>query len=249
MTVGRSLFSPFPPAFAAVPQYLFHITVELLPLSEPDKRLPHTSGSSVRHSVRLRPTKRVQVFADPGLGPVRPGQSLFEPFPGICLALALTVEPFEQDACGAIDIETAPFQVIRYGVIAQVADHFCPCLPEHLPFLQHRSDFYCPVGEFAQALPQLLTAGSALNLKVPLLCLPAVMREAQEGEIFRFSATLLRILPGKPPEFDTAGFLLCQFESKSFEPVPKAFSKTLRIALVLKAGQKIVGETKIMGVG
>jgi hypothetical protein len=27
-TVGRSLFSPLPPAFAMVPQYLFHIPVE-----------------------------------------------------------------------------------------------------------------------------------------------------------------------------------------------------------------------------
>jgi hypothetical protein len=36
------------------------------PLTEPDKRLSHTSGSSVRPSVRLRPTTRVQVFADSG---------------------------------------------------------------------------------------------------------------------------------------------------------------------------------------
>ena len=36
-----------PPAFAAVPPYLVHTSVELLPLSEPDKRLSHTYGSSV----------------------------------------------------------------------------------------------------------------------------------------------------------------------------------------------------------
>ncbi len=54
MTTGRSLFSLFPPAFAAVPQYLVHTTVELLSLTEPDKRLSHTYGSSARHSVRLR---------------------------------------------------------------------------------------------------------------------------------------------------------------------------------------------------
>ena len=28
VTAGRSLFSPLPPAFAVVPQYLFHIPVE-----------------------------------------------------------------------------------------------------------------------------------------------------------------------------------------------------------------------------
>ena len=117
MTTGRSLFSPFPPAFAAVPQYLFHITVALLPLSEPDKRLSHTSGSSVRHSVRLRSTTRVQVFADPELGPAHPGQCLNETFPGVCLALALAVEPFEHDTCGAVDIVAAPLPVVRDGVI------------------------------------------------------------------------------------------------------------------------------------
>lgn len=57
MTTGRSLFSPLPPAFAAVPRYLVHITVDLLPLTEPDKRLSHTSGSSANHSDSLPATK------------------------------------------------------------------------------------------------------------------------------------------------------------------------------------------------
>ena len=47
--VGRSLprlqenvcFLCFPPAFAAVPQDLFHTSVALLPLTEPDKQLSH----------------------------------------------------------------------------------------------------------------------------------------------------------------------------------------------------------------
>ena len=47
--VGRSLprlqenvcFLCYPPAFAAVPQDLFHTSVALLPLTEPDKRLSH----------------------------------------------------------------------------------------------------------------------------------------------------------------------------------------------------------------
>ena len=37
----------WPPAFAAVPQYLIHTSVELLPLSELDKRLSRAYGSSV----------------------------------------------------------------------------------------------------------------------------------------------------------------------------------------------------------
>jgi len=39
VTTGRSLFSLFLPAFAAVPQYLGHISVDLLSLTEPDKVL------------------------------------------------------------------------------------------------------------------------------------------------------------------------------------------------------------------
>ena len=80
------------------------ITVDPLPLTEPDKRLSHTSGSSVGRSVRLRSTTRVQVFAEPDLGPVHPGQCLFEPLPGVCLALALAVEPFIHNSHSAIDI-------------------------------------------------------------------------------------------------------------------------------------------------
>ena len=121
MTTGRSLFSPLPPAFAMVPQYLFHIPVDLLPLSEPDKRLSHTSGSSVSPSVRLRSTTRVQVFAEPGFRPLHTGQGLLEVVPGVCPALALAVKPFEQDFSSAMDVVGTPFQVIRYGVITQVA--------------------------------------------------------------------------------------------------------------------------------
>ncbi len=39
--IGRCLFSLFPPAFAAVPQYLVHTTVVSLPLSEPYKQISH----------------------------------------------------------------------------------------------------------------------------------------------------------------------------------------------------------------
>ena len=57
LRVGRSLpelqgdvcVLCLPPAFAAVPQYLVHTPVELLPLIEPDKRISHTYGSSVSH--------------------------------------------------------------------------------------------------------------------------------------------------------------------------------------------------------
>ena len=92
-----------------MPQYLFHVTVDLLALTEPDKRLSHTSGSSVGHSVRLRSTTRVQVFAEPGFRPLYPGQGLVEALPGVCPALALAVEPFEQDSRRATNISSCTF--------------------------------------------------------------------------------------------------------------------------------------------
>jgi len=72
MTIGEGLFSLFLPAFAAVPQDFLHITVGLLALTEPDKRISHTSGSSVRYSANLRSTTWVQVFADSCFRPPHP---------------------------------------------------------------------------------------------------------------------------------------------------------------------------------
>ena len=246
MTTGRSLFSLFPPAFATVPHDLVHVSVDLLSLTEPDKRLSHTSGSSVCPSVRLRSTTRVQVFAEPGFRPLHPGQGLAEALPGVCPALALAVEPFEQDSCSAMNIVAAPFQVIRYGVVAQMAQHSNPCLPEHLSFPQYMPGFLRPVGEPLQALPQLLTAGPALHLKVSLFGFSTIMRQSQKGELLGFLASLVCVLPSKSPEFDASCFLLCLLQPKPFEPVLKTLLKTLRIVLVLKAGYKIISEAEVV---
>jgi len=74
---------------------------------------------------------------------------LVEAFPGICLALALSVEPFEQDLSGSVDIVAAPFQIVRYGVIAQMPDHSGAGLPEHPSLFQGSAGFLCPVRELA----------------------------------------------------------------------------------------------------
>jgi len=238
MTTGPRLFSLFPPAFAAVPQYLVHISVELLSLTEPDKRLSHTSGSSVRYSVNLRSTTRVQVFADSWFGPPHPGQSLIEVFPGVCPALALAVEPFEQNSFSAVDIVAAPFQVVRYGVIAQMPNHSGSGLPEHLSLSHYVSGFLRPVRELAQTLDQLLTAGATFDFEVPFFRFPAVMREPQKGELLWFLAALVRVLTGITPKFDTVGLFLRQLQTESFESVRKTTLKTLRILFVLETGQK-----------
>ena len=92
LRVGRSLpelqddvcVLCWPPAFAAVPQYLVHTPVELLPLIEPDKRISHTYGSSVSYSASLRSTTRVQVYADSRLGPSDLAKRLDETGPRVC---------------------------------------------------------------------------------------------------------------------------------------------------------------------
>ena len=100
--------------------------------------------------------------------PLHPNQCLGEAFPGVCLALALAVEPLKQDMFYAIGIVATPFRVIRYGVIVQMPDHSGSGLPEHLPFSQHSSGLLCPIGELAQTLAKLLTAGTTFNLEVSL---------------------------------------------------------------------------------
>ena len=190
MTAGQSLFSLFPPAFAAVPQYCVHITVVLLSLTEPDKRISHTSGSSVHYSVSLRFTKRVQVFADLGLGPLHPVQYLVEARPGVCPALTLAVEPFKQDMFCAIDIVGTPFRVIRYGVVAQVSDYTDPGLSEHLAFSQHMSRCLGPVCELAQAMAKFLATAAALHLKMAISAFATVVGKSQIGKVLQTSKSI-----------------------------------------------------------
>ena len=246
VTAGQYLFSLLPPAFAAVPQYFVHITVELLSLTEPDKRLSHTSDSSVHHSVRLRPTTRVQVFADSQARPLHPDQCPGEALPGVCLALALAVKPFKQDMFDAIDIIAAPFCVIRYGVIVQIPDHPGSGLPEHLPFSEHPSGLFRPIAEVAQTYAQLLATGAALDLEVSPLGLAAIMRKTQKGKLLWLLAALVCIFSCIAAKLDAARFLLRQLQTKAFQPVLQAPVKILCLALVLKAGQKVIGEPKIM---
>jgi hypothetical protein len=130
-----------------------------------------------------------------------------------------------------------------------MAHHSNARLPEHFSFLQHMPGFPCPFRELAQALPQLLPAGSALDLEMPFLGLSAVMRKTQKGKVLWLFASLLRLLSGKSPEFDAARLLLRQLKAESFQSVLQPFEKTLCIVLVLKAGQKIIRKAKIIRLG
>jgi len=59
-------------SYCRVGQAASKISVATRPLTEPDKRLSHTSGSSVNRSESLRPTTWIQVFADIRFGPPNP---------------------------------------------------------------------------------------------------------------------------------------------------------------------------------
>ena len=65
MTTGRSWFSLLPPAFAAVPQYFdpYH-SCSPSPSQNRTSGFPIHPAPRLSHSVGLRSTTRVQVFAD-----------------------------------------------------------------------------------------------------------------------------------------------------------------------------------------
>ncbi len=67
------------------------------PYAEPDKRISHTSGSSVNYSDSRATTKWTQVFADIRPWPPDPLEGLQVAFPRIGSPLTLTIEPLKQD--------------------------------------------------------------------------------------------------------------------------------------------------------
>src|SRR5210317_1025305 len=150
-----------------------------------------TSGSSIRHSVSLRPTTWVQVSANSRFRPPYPSQSLVKACPGVRLALALTVEPFEQNPCCAIDVVGAPLRVIRYGVIAQMTDYSAPSCPQHFAFAHCASCSYGPVRKPPQTDSQLLAAGAALKLVVPSPGLATIMGKTQKSELLGLGPALV----------------------------------------------------------
>src|SRR5210317_2286516 len=93
-----------------------------------------TSGSSVCHSVCLHPTTGVQVSADSQSRPLYPDQCLVKAGPGVRPALALAVEPFEQDLCRAMDVVAPPLRVVRYGVVVQMPDYPASSYSQHFTF-------------------------------------------------------------------------------------------------------------------
>jgi hypothetical protein len=120
-------------------------------LTEPDKRISQTSGSSVNHSDRRYSTTWIQVFADNRSWPSDVVQGLSEAFPCVASSLTLAVDPLKKNPRGMVDVTVTSFPVIRYCVIAQMARHSYPGLPQHLALAQTAPALARPVGKLIQA--------------------------------------------------------------------------------------------------
>ena len=156
-----------------------------------------TSGSSACHSVCLRSTTWIQVFADSRFRPLYPDKCLVKASPGVRPALALAVEPFEQDSCCAIDVVGTPLRVVRYGVIVQMPDYPAPSYSQHFAFAHYATRPYGPVRKLPQTGPQLLAAGTTLELEVSFPGFATIMGKTQKSELFRLSPALPGTFSGK----------------------------------------------------
>lgn len=99
-------------------------SVLLGPSQNPDKRISHTSGSSVNPSDRLYSTTWIQVFATNRTGPFVQFQYLLKPLPCTAWPLNLAVDPFKQDLGCVVNVATTFIRVIRHGVIVQIHDTY-----------------------------------------------------------------------------------------------------------------------------
>ena len=65
-------------------------------------------------------------------------------------------------------------------------------------------------------------------------------------KLFRFLAARVRVRTGKAPELEPLRLVCRQGEPEAFEPVFEPVAKPLGVALVLEAGQKVIGETEVV---
>ncbi len=120
-------------------------------LTEPDKRISHTSGSSVNHSDRLLYTTWIQVFADNRFRPSDVVKCLLEAFPCIARSLTLSIDPFKQNLRRMVNVAGTFSRVVRYGVIVQMSRHSYPRVAQHLAFGQYPPALSRPACKFSQA--------------------------------------------------------------------------------------------------
>ena len=167
MATGRRLFSPFAawfPGGATISQPYLRLFPD--PYTEPDKRISHTSGSSVNLSDCLQTTTRIQVFADNWCGPLNQLEYLLKPFPCIAGTMTFAINPFIQDSRRIVNVATTFVRIVRYGVIVQMACHTYLGPLQHLCLAQYIPAPARPVSELLQALSKLLAAGASFKSEV-----------------------------------------------------------------------------------
>ena len=120
--------------------------------------------------------------------------------------------------CGAVNIVSALFRVIRDGIIFQVAAYPDASRPDHLSFTQYRAGFPRPLLELVEALSHFLAARASFDLEVPLAGFAAIVGEPQKGELLWLFPAFAGICPREPPELDAMRLVFRQFQAERFEP-------------------------------
>ena len=101
-----------------------------------------------------------------------------------------------------------------------------------------------PVLDIPQFAGLSITPGFPLEQKLAGAGLPAKVREAQEGEAFRFAkATPLAIPSRKAAEFDEAGLARMKRRREGLQPLAQVRHKPHGVVSVLEADYEIVGIT------
>ena len=88
-------------------------SVAVKPLPEPDKQISHIQ-LLVESSERLKSTTRVEIPSDSCRGYAQEGASVQEPLPGVCMALAFPVDPFEQHFSCEVRVGLALAPILGY---------------------------------------------------------------------------------------------------------------------------------------
>ena len=134
MALGLIVLPLLPHISMRCPKFFGHTFGSPRSLTEPDKRISHTSGSSVNPSDRLYSTTWIQVFADNRTRPFVQFQYFLKPLPCIAWPLTLAVDPFKQDLGCVVHVATTFIRVIRHGVIVQMSNHSRSASFDHLRF-------------------------------------------------------------------------------------------------------------------
>src|SRR5262249_17256688 len=111
------------------------------------------------------PCKRAQIDPHAHLGPAYMPQGLSEAIPGIRLALAPPIQPFEQHPTRQMQVQLTALRVVRDGIIVQMTLNPRLGLPKQVARGQQITVSAEPIRKPNQGLPQFLPRSRALDLE------------------------------------------------------------------------------------